>query len=78
MLELQNLLTGVCPLKEVRDSWVLALDKSRFFTVKSAYIHLSSLQFSEPIDNRMGPVFAALWRCSIPSKITIFAWKLLR
>lgn len=77
VLELQNVLTAISPQKEVNDSWAWLLDSSSSFSVKSAYSYLIQLQLVTPSDNRLGQAFEALWRCSLQSKILVFAWKLL-
>lgn len=64
-------------VKIQRGCRVWMLDNSRSFSVKSAYFHLLELQNVGPVDSRIGQAFRALWRCSIPSKVSVFVWKLL-
>lgn len=63
LVEMQNLLVAVNPLKEGRDTWVWLLDPLRDFSVKSTYCYLLNLQVVNPVDDRMGKAYQASWRC---------------
>ncbi|KAG5041359.1 hypothetical protein JHK82_013466 [Glycine max] len=56
------------------DQWVWKADPSGQYTAKSAYGVLWGEMFEEQQDG----VFEELWKLKLPSKITIFAWRLIR
>lgn len=68
--QFQDCLLQVSPVRHVVDSWCWKPDPSRTFSVKSAYKLLMDLEFC--LASRQ------LWMCDVPSKVTIFVWRLLQ
>ncbi|KAH1221930.1 putative ribonuclease H protein [Glycine max] len=56
------------------DQWVWKADSSGQYTAKSAYCVLRD----ELIDGNLDGAFEELWKLKIPSKITVFDWRLIR
>lgn len=56
------------------DEWVWGADPSGQYSIKSAY-HMMRGNTSE---GTMHATYVELWKLKVPSKITAFAWRLLR
>ncbi|KAL8471074.1 hypothetical protein ACS0TY_033591 [Phlomoides rotata] len=59
----------------VEDSWIWNRDKTRAYSVNSAYVILAE-QHSE--ENDRLDKLKIVWNNSVPSKITAFTWKVLQ
>lgn len=76
--ELQGILTQVCVQQDVEDTWVWKPDPLRGFSVKSAYSTFYNSANTILLDLDAERIFHKLWQCSVPSKILVFAWRLLQ
>lgn len=76
--EFQGCLMQVSPLKNMADSWCWKLDYTSGFTVKSAYGVLLGLRYSDLFDPLFCSACNLIWQCDIPSKVSLFAWRLLQ
>lgn len=76
---LLEMLLPVTPKCDISDTWSWTLDPAKGFTVKRSYEWLIGVfagdneQFSDSLINAC----KKLWRNDAPSKITIFAWRVL-
>jgi len=71
--EMLLLLHNVILQVDKDDSWLLTLETSRTYSVRSAY---RIITISPPLVNPV-PV-ADLWHKDVPLKVVLFAWRLLR
>jgi hypothetical protein len=74
---LMTLLQPIVPNKDKRDRRRWLESKDGVFTVHSAYLALSKHQY-KPLDNpSLEATFKKLWLNNVPSKVSIFGWRLL-
>ncbi|GAU42449.1 hypothetical protein TSUD_247910 [Trifolium subterraneum] len=73
---LQDLLHVVTqsPLLEMEDSWVWTLDPTSSYSVKSAYLAITSVE-AAPEQNS---ILTRVWKFWAPSKVIVLSWKLLQ
>lgn len=76
--EFSECLLQVTLFKNLEDSWCWKPDSSRSFSVKSAYSELLRLVNFEPIAQQLCRALSWLWRCDVPSRISLFVWRLLQ
>ena len=71
------MLAGENLSREADDEWIWLPDSSSNFSVKSAYADLNRRQTQISVNEKFNKVVRGLWKCSIPSKVKIFVWRLL-
>ncbi|PNX54946.1 ribonuclease H, partial [Trifolium pratense] len=75
--ELMMLLQQVRLSNDSRDRRKWMPNTAGFFTVKSAYVQLPNRCALEEIDSFTANVLKSLWKNNVPSKVSIFGWRLL-
>ncbi|PNX64830.1 hypothetical protein L195_g054221, partial [Trifolium pratense] len=75
--DLLALLQQVRPACDSSDRRKWLPNTAGFFTVKSAYTQLQNTYALEEIDSFTAKVLKRLWKINVPSKVSIFGWRLL-
>jgi hypothetical protein len=75
--ELANLLTGIQPSLECADRRRWGLTQTGMFSVKSTYEFLQSREVVVAIEDSVVKALQLLWLNDVPSKVSIFGWRLL-
>lgn len=74
-----NILQEITPFRDRKDDWVWLKDSSKYFTVKSFYVWLSSVVGDDNgLSNDTSNLLLKIWNSASPSKIAIFGWRLFR
>jgi hypothetical protein len=76
-VDLLAILEQARPKREEVDRYRWAAHAAGIFTVKSAYLALTSSRNSPLIGPHPVQVFKELWLNNVPSKVSIFGWRLL-
>jgi hypothetical protein len=75
--ELLSLLHSVQPKHDERDRRKWVAHTAGFFSVKSAYSALENSPFSQANGSNSTGIYKDLWSNNVPSKVSIFGWRLL-
>ncbi|MCH93858.1 ribonuclease H protein, partial [Trifolium medium] len=74
---LQHLLFDVSISDGLEDKWSWIPEQMEKFSVKSSYVTLSSSRNSVDLNPSVLAALNELWVTNIPSKVSIFGWRLL-
>jgi hypothetical protein len=75
--ELLNLLSPFQPRTDLEDRHRWIPSSAGIFTVKSAYLDLLNRSATVNLDDSMLIPLGLMWKNNVPSKISIFGWRLL-
>ncbi|GAU45287.1 hypothetical protein TSUD_98760 [Trifolium subterraneum] len=75
--ELANFLTGIQPSLECADRRRWGLTQTGMFSVKSTYEFFQSREVVVAIEDSVVKALQLLWLNDVPSKVSIFGWRLL-